>query len=48
MLELGFTSPYWRTLIVDWELEAARHVAMHRPAMTEHLDDPVRTATARS
>ena len=44
MLELGFTSPSWRTLIVDWELEAARHVAMYRAAMTVHLDDPVWTA----
>ena len=44
MLELGFTSPSWRTLIVDWELEAARHVAMYRAAMTVHLDDPAWTA----
>lgn len=44
MLELGFTDPSWRTLIVDWELEAARHVAMYRAAMTVHLDDPAWTA----
>jgi transcriptional regulator with XRE-family HTH domain len=44
MLHLGFTDPRWRTLIVDWELEAARHVAMYRAAMTVHLDDPAWTA----
>jgi transcriptional regulator with XRE-family HTH domain len=40
MLHLGFTDPRWRTLIADWEQEAARHVAMYRAAMTVHLDDP--------
>ncbi len=40
MLHLGFTDPRWRTLIADWEHEAARHVAMYRAAMTVHLDDP--------
>jgi transcriptional regulator with XRE-family HTH domain len=44
MLHLGFTNPGWRTLIADWELEAARHVAMYRAAMTIHLDDPAWTA----
>jgi len=44
MLHLGFTDPCWRTLIADWEQEAARHVAMYRAAMTVHLDDPVWTA----
>jgi transcriptional regulator with XRE-family HTH domain len=44
MLHLGFTNPAWRTLIADWELEAARHVAMYRAAMTIHLDDPAWTA----
>ena len=44
MLHLGFTDPHWRTLIVDWEQEAARHVAMYRAAMTVHLDDPAWTA----
>ena len=44
MLHLGFTDPTWRTLIVDWEQEAARHVAMYRAAMTLHLDDPAWTA----
>ena len=44
MLHLGFTAPHWRTLIADWELEAARHVAMYRAAMTIHLDDPAWTA----
>jgi len=34
----------WRTLIADWEQEAARHVAMYRAAMTVHLDDPAWTA----
>jgi hypothetical protein len=40
MLHLGFTDSRWRTLIADWEQEAARHVAMYRAAMTVHLDDP--------
>jgi len=44
MLHLGFTDPHWRTLITDWEQEAARHVAMYRAAMTVHLDDPAWTA----
>ena len=44
MLHLGFTDPGWRTLIADWEQEAARHVAMYRAAMTIHLDDPAWTA----
>ena len=44
MLHLGFTDPHWRTLIADWESEAARHVAMYRAAMTVHLDDPAWTA----
>ncbi|HET7016923.1 MAG TPA: helix-turn-helix transcriptional regulator [Streptosporangiaceae bacterium] len=44
MLELGFTDPSWHTLIVDWELEAARHVAMYRASMTLHLDEPAWTS----
>jgi hypothetical protein len=44
MLHLGFTDPRWRTLIADWEQEAARHVAMYRAAMTAHLGDPAWTA----
>jgi transcriptional regulator with XRE-family HTH domain len=44
MLHLGFTDPRWRTLIADWDQEAARHVAMYRAAMTIHLDDPAWTA----
>jgi transcriptional regulator with XRE-family HTH domain len=44
MLHLGFTDPRWRTLIADWEQEAARHVAMYRAAMTIHVDDPAWTA----
>ena len=44
LLHLGFTDPRWRTLIADWEQEAARHVAMYRAAMTIHLDDPAWTA----
>ena len=44
MLHLGFTDPGWRALVADWELEAARHVAMYRAAMTIHLDDPAWTA----
>ena len=43
MLHLGFTDPHWRTLIADWDGEAARHVAMYRAAMTVHLDDPAWT-----
>ncbi len=44
MLHLGFTDPGWRSLITDWDHEAARHVAMYRAAMTIHLDDPAWTA----
>ena len=44
MLHLGFTDPRWRTLIADWEQEAARHVAMYRAAMIVHLDDPAWSA----
>jgi transcriptional regulator with XRE-family HTH domain len=44
MLHLGFTDLRWRTLIADWDTEAARHVAMYRAAMTLHLDDPAWTA----
>ncbi len=44
MLHLGFTDPRWRTLVADWEQEAARHVAMYRAAMIVHLDDPAWTA----
>ncbi len=44
MLQLGFTDSSWRSLIADWEHEAARHVAMYRAAMTIHLDDPAWTA----
>jgi transcriptional regulator with XRE-family HTH domain len=43
LLNLGFTDPSWRTLIADWEQEAARHVAMYRAAMTLHFDDPAWT-----
>ena len=43
LMELGFTDPAWRTLIVDWDAEAARHVAMYRAAMALHLDDPTWT-----
>ena len=43
MLHLGFTDPRWRTLIADWDQEAARHVAMYRAAMSVHLDDPAWT-----
>jgi transcriptional regulator with XRE-family HTH domain len=44
LMHLGFTDPRWRTLIADWEQEAARHVAMYRAAMSIHLDDPAWTA----
>ncbi len=40
LMRLAFTAPAWRELIVDWEQEAATHVAMYRAAMTVHLDDP--------
>jgi transcriptional regulator with XRE-family HTH domain len=43
IMELAFTSPAWRELIVDWEHEAARHVAMYRAAMALNLDDPAWT-----
>ena len=43
LLHLGFTDPRWRTLIADWDQEAARHVAMYRAAMTLHMDDPTWT-----
>jgi transcriptional regulator with XRE-family HTH domain len=43
LMRLAFTDPAWRTLIVDWEQEAARHVAMYRAAMTLHLDEPAWT-----
>ena len=43
LLHLGFTDPRWRTLIADWDQEAARHVAMYRAAMTLHMDDPAWT-----
>jgi MmyB-like transcription regulator ligand binding domain len=43
MPHLGFTDPRWRTLIADWDQEAARHVAMYRAAMSVHLDDPAWT-----
>jgi transcriptional regulator with XRE-family HTH domain len=43
MMRLAFTDPIWRELIVDWEQEAARHVAMYRAAMRLHLDDPAWT-----
>jgi hypothetical protein len=43
MMRLGFTEPAWRELIVDWEQEAARHVAMYRAAMTLHFGDPAWT-----
>ena len=46
MLRLGFTDPAWRERIVDWEQEAAIHVAMYRAAMTLHLDDPTWTDLA--
>ena len=44
LMHLGFTDPRWRTLVADWEQEAARHVAMYRAAMSIHLDDPAWTA----
>jgi transcriptional regulator with XRE-family HTH domain len=44
MMHLGFTDPRWRTLVANWEQEAARHVAMYRAAMTLHHDDPAWTA----
>jgi transcriptional regulator with XRE-family HTH domain len=39
LMRLAFTDPAWRELIVDWDHEAARHVAMYRAAMALHLDD---------
>jgi hypothetical protein len=43
-MELGFSDPAWRDLVVDWEAEAARHVALYRAAMAAHLDDPAWTS----
>jgi transcriptional regulator with XRE-family HTH domain len=44
IMELGFTDPRWRDLVVDWEGEAARHVALYRAAMAAHPDDPAWTS----
>jgi hypothetical protein len=44
LMRIAFTDPAWRELIVDWNQEAARHVAMYRAAMALHLDDPAWTA----
>jgi transcriptional regulator with XRE-family HTH domain len=43
MMRLGFTDPAWRELIIDWDQEAARHVAMYRAAMRLHLNEPAWT-----
>jgi transcriptional regulator with XRE-family HTH domain len=43
LMRLAFTDPAWRELIVDWDDEAARHVAMYRAAMALHRDDSVWT-----
>jgi hypothetical protein len=43
IMEVAFTTPSWRELIIDWDHEAARHVAMYRPAMALHLDAPTWT-----
>jgi transcriptional regulator with XRE-family HTH domain len=43
IMEVTFTTPSWRELIIDWDEEAARHVAMYRAAMALHLDDPTWT-----
>src|SRR6202008_4842160 len=34
LMHLGFTEPRWRTLVADWEQEAARHDAMYRAALS--------------
>jgi transcriptional regulator with XRE-family HTH domain len=44
LMELAFTDPSWRRLIMDWDQEAARHVALYRAALATHLDDPVWTS----
>jgi len=44
IMELGFTDPRWRDLVVDWDAEAARHVALYRAAMAAHPDDPAWTS----
>jgi transcriptional regulator with XRE-family HTH domain len=44
LMELGFTDPRWRHLVVDWDAEAARHVALYRAAMAAHPDDPAWTS----
>jgi transcriptional regulator with XRE-family HTH domain len=43
IMEVAFTTPSWRELVIDWDAEAARHVAMYRAAMALHLDDPTWT-----
>jgi len=43
IMEVAFTTPSWRELVIDWDEEAARHVAMYRAAMALHLDDPTWT-----
>jgi hypothetical protein len=43
IMEVAFTTPSWRELIIDWDEEAARHVAMYRAAMALHLDGPTWT-----
>lgn len=40
IMEVAFTNPSWRELVLDWDREAARNVAMYRAAMALHLDDP--------
>jgi transcriptional regulator with XRE-family HTH domain len=35
-----FTDPHWRTLVVDWEVNARRMVAKLRTAMAEYVGDP--------
>jgi transcriptional regulator with XRE-family HTH domain len=40
LMRLSFTDERVRLRMVDWEDEAARHVAQYRAAMAHHLDDP--------
>lgn len=47
LLRIAFTDPAWRRLVLDWEREATRHVAIYRAAMAVHVDDPAWTALPR-
>jgi transcriptional regulator with XRE-family HTH domain len=39
-LWLAYTEPHWRSLLADWDQEAAHLMALYRSAMAEHLGEP--------